>query len=176
MKKRGFEIVSFNQWLKDAWEMDTIQYDNLLDTSFKYRIIFSYAEIEVPKRATSHSAGYDVFSTKEINLFPGEDTTMPLGWKVYMLEDEKLSFYPRSGLGFKYYLRLANTTGIIDSDYYNNNGNEGHCWLKIRNEGDKEIEIKKGMAIVQCVFEKYLITDDDNFNGNIRLGGLGSTS
>ena len=40
---------------------------------------------------------------------------------------------------------------------------------------DEDIEIKKGDAIGQGVFAKYLIVDDDNADG-IRQGGFGSTS
>ncbi len=175
MRQRGFEVISFGQWLKDAWSINEELYEEL-DKVTKTEIIKSYESIQLPKRATSHSAGYDVYSTKEFTLLPDEDIIIPVGWKTYMLADEKLMFYPRSGLGFKYYIRLANTTGIIDSDYYNNEGNEGHCWVKIRNEGDKAVEIKEGMAIAQCVFEKYLLADYDTFEGNKRIGGFGSTS
>lgn len=39
---------------------------------------------------------------------------------------------------------------------------------------EEDIEIKKGEAIGQGLFQKYLITDDDNANGE-RIGGFGST-
>lgn len=147
-----------------------------LDKETKKEIIDSYESIQLPKRATSHSAGYDVYSTKSFVLYPNEDIKLPTGWKSYMLEDEKLVFHPRSGLGFKYYLRLANTTGVGDSDYYENEGNEGHYWVKVRNEGEQELIISVGDAIAQCIFEKYLLADNDSFEGKKRIGGLGSTS
>ena len=37
------------------------------------------------------------------------------------------------------------------------------------------VEIKKGDAIGQAIFQKYLITDDDIATGE-RVGGFGSTS
>ena len=40
---------------------------------------------------------------------------------------------------------------------------------------DEDIVIKKGEAIGQAVFQKYLVTDDDKAEGE-RLGGFGSTS
>ena len=40
---------------------------------------------------------------------------------------------------------------------------------------DEDIEIKKGEAIGQAVFQKYLVVDDDNAEGE-RLGGFGSTN
>ena len=44
-----------------------------------------------------------------------------------------LGIYPRSGQGFKYGIKLANTVGIIDSDYYHSD-NEGHIFIKFVND------------------------------------------
>lgn len=164
-KMRGFELISLEQWIKD-FETDIIG---------KAKSI--YTELIEPKRATKHSAGYDIFSPKEFILEPNEEIKLPTGFKVYMLPDEFLSIHTRSGLGFKYYARLANVTGIIDADYCNNPDNEGHFWVKIRNEGNKPMHIKKGEAIAQGIFQKYLLADDDSFeNGDDRIGGFGSTT
>lgn len=65
-------------------------------------------------------------------------------------------------MGFKYNIRLCNQVGIIDADYYNNRDNEGHIWLMIQNESDKELSFKKGESIVQGIFFKYLTTESDN--------------
>lgn len=157
-RQRGFETVSLHQWEKDRGSS-----------------ILRIDEIKLPKRATKHSAGYDVFSTQDVILNPGDDVTMPLGWKTYMLENEFLMIIPRSGLGFKYYTRLANSTGIIDFDYYGNSGNDGHCWIKLRNEGDKTLMIHSGDAIAQCIFTNFFLADGDDFEGNKRIGGFGST-
>jgi len=154
-KIRGFEKVSTEQWIKDGNG--------------------DYAEIKLPKRSTSHSAGYDIFSTIDFTLQPNEDIKIPLGWKVYMKNDEFLMIVPRSGMGFKYYTRLANSIGIIDCDFYNNSGNEGHCWAKIRNEGNMPLSVKKGDAIAQGMFQRYLLADLDDFTGETRTGGFGST-
>ena len=64
-------------------------------------------------------------------------------------------------MGFKYNIRLCNQIGIVDSDYYNNKDNEGHIWLKIQNEGIETVNLKKGEAIVQGIFVKYLTTKSD---------------
>ncbi|MCF8009453.1 MAG: hypothetical protein K9K32_06775, partial [Halanaerobiales bacterium] len=107
---------------------------------------------------------------------PGSEIKIPTGIKAYMQPDEVLFAYPRSSLGFKYYCRLANTIGVIDADYYNNEDNEGHIWIKIRNEGDKQMKIKCGEAICQVIFQKYLLVDGDSFEGERRKGGIGSTN
>ena len=67
----------------------------------------------------------------------------------------------RSSTGFKYNIRLVNQVGVIDSDYYNNEDNEGHIFIKIQNEGDKAVSFKAGDAVAQGVFVKYLATDTE---------------
>lgn len=51
--------------------------------------------------------------------------------------------------------------GVIDADYYNNKDNEGHIWIRIQNEDDKEVRFNGGEAIVQGIFLKYLTTKSD---------------
>lgn len=133
-----------------------------------------------PKRATKKSACYDVYnnSGEDIVLQPGEISgAITTKFKSYMLDDEVLKAFVRSGHGFKYSVRLANSTGIIDADYYNNPTNEGEIFIKLHNQGDKELVIPVGEAMAQFMFQKYLLADGDSFeNGDDRDGGIGSTS
>jgi dUTP pyrophosphatase len=164
--KRGFEKISFHQWSLDTMDFDVFSGDES----------FGLDDVKLPQRSTKYSAGYDIFSPIEFTLRAGEDIKIPLGWKVYMLHDELFQIFPRSGLGFKFYTRLANTVGIVDSDYYNNEKNEGHCWIKLRNESDELLYLGKDEAIAQGIFLHYLLADGDSFEfGNKRRGGFGST-
>jgi len=167
MKIRGFEIISKEQYDKDIKEeiLNKYSFDNC----------YIHEEIKLPKRATALSAGYDVFSTLEFQLLPNDEIKLPTGIKSYMQNDEVLKAYPRSSLGFKYYLRFANTIPVIDADYIFSK-NEGHIWIKLRNEGEKVLSIKKGEAICQFIFEKCLLADGDNYKGEKRDGGIGSTN
>lgn len=155
-KKRGFETIS-----------ETEQKKNFKNDKY---------EIKIPKRATIGSAGYDIYAPYEFTVKPGETITIPTGIRSYMQIDEVLKIYPRSGLGFKYKARLANTTGVIDSDYYFSD-NEGHIMIKLCNEGLRTFTIEKGTAFCQGIFSKYLLADGDDFTtGEIRNGGFGSTT
>ena len=86
---------------------------------------------------------------------------IPTGLKCFFEKDEVLILVVRSSMGFRYNIRLCNQVGVIDSDYYNNQDNEGHIWIKVQNEGDKEITLKKDDSIVQGMFFKYLTTKSD---------------
>lgn len=132
-----------------------------------------YVNVSLPKRATSGSAGYDFFAPKEYTLLPGETVKIPTGIRVKIDDGWVLTIFPRSSLGFKYKLRLDNTVGIIDSDYYYAE-NEGHIFIKLTNCGDKPLTIEKGKAFAQGVFLEYGVTYDDDSDG-VRTGGFGST-
>lgn len=134
-----------------------------------------YDDIKLPRRSTKTSAGYDFISPIDFELNPGETIKVPSGIKVTMNEDEFLAILVRSSMGFKYNIRLCNQVGIVDSDYYNNPDNEGHMFIALKNEGEKVFSIKKGDKYAQGIFQKYLITDDDDAEGE-RIGGFGSTN
>lgn len=135
----------------------------------------TYENIIIPKRSTKGSAGYDFISPVDIYLKPHESIVIKTGIRCKMDEKLVLLIMPRSGLGFKYKLQLANTVGVIDSDYYNSD-NEGHIMIKIVNDNDenKSVNISKGSAFAQGIFVRYYTTDDDNINAE-RNGGFGST-
>ena len=82
--------------------------------------------------------------------------------KAYMQEDEVLIIHPRSSQGIKQKVRLQNTTGIVDSDYYNNQDNEGEIIIFLENRSQKDINISKGDIISQAMFQKFLLTDSRN--------------
>ena len=156
---RKFEKISFEQFKKD------IKDDKNL-----------YDEYILPKRGTRCAAGYDFYSLYDYTLKPGEIMKVPTGIKVCMEEDDVLFLIDRSSMGFKYNVRMCNQVGVIDADYYNNNDNEGHMWIKIQNEGDKDYIVKKGDAMIQGIFMKYLKVDDEETIENERKGGIGSTN
>ena len=155
---RKFEKISFEQFIKDVKD-DRMLYDS----------------IELPKRSTKTSAGYDIRSVEEGIIKPGEAKAFKTGLKVCMNPDEVLYIYSRSGHGYKYNVCLMNSVGVIDSDFYNNPDNEGHFQIKLLNLGENDFEVKIGDKIGQGVFMKYLTVDDEEEIKGKRKGGLGST-
>lgn len=133
----------------------------------------TYDNIKLPKRATAKSAGYDFFAPTELTIAPNETVTVATGIRALMPDNWCLLIYPRSGLGFKYKLRLNNTVGVIDADY-SNSDNEGHIFVRMTNESDKLLQIPQGSAFAQGIFTQYLLTEDDDTT-TTRNGGLGST-
>lgn len=142
----------------------------------KFEVVAAYKDksINLPRRATKHSAGYDIESAQDIVINPGEIVKIPTGLKVQMPEDEALFVYPRSSLGIKKGLVTSNAVGVVDSDYYNNSENEGHLMIPLLNFSKEVVKIEKGERIAQGIFHKFYLTDDD-FVENERTGGFGSS-
>lgn len=131
----------------------------------------------MPQRKTKFSAGYDFCLPKDITLEPGKTTLVPTGVKAYMQEDEYLGMNIRSSMAYKRNIALVNNVGIIDADYYNNQDNEGHIQLALKNMSSEAITLTKGECVAQGIFHKYLTTDDDaQIAKNVREGGFGSTN
>lgn len=173
-----FEKVTFEQFMKDRYELfnlaEVAKAANFSEKEMEMVQKIIWNDIKLPVRSTKGSAGYDFCSTINVELRPRESIVVPTGIKCRIDDGWFLMIVPRSGLGFKYNMTLANTAGIIDSDYYNCEKNEGHIMVKIVNKGDKEINIKEGEKFAQGIFIPYGITDDDSAEGE-RIGGFGST-
>ena len=155
-------------------------------------------EINLPIRKTKRSAGYDFEAAEDVvipsvwksifgnikNIIKGEDqkesqkpTLVKTGIKAYCQEDEVLILANRSSNPAKKGLILANSIGVVDSDYYGNEDNDGNIMYAFYNIFPFDITIKKHDIIGQAYFQNFLIADNDNeLNTNeTRKGGFGST-
>lgn len=133
---------------------------------------------KLPKRSTENSAGYDFICPERVKIPPYKLGDNPVliktGVKAYMQNDEVLMLYNRSSNPKKKKLVIPNSVGVIDADYYGNEENDGEIGFTFYNLSNETVVIEKGEKLGQGVFQKYLITDDDNATGN-RQGGFGST-
>ena len=169
-----------------------------------FEVVKSYKseQINLPRRSTHHSAGYDIEAAQTITIpsywelvfkyllkkllkkqvFDDVDaqdlwrsSLVPTGLKAYMQNDEYLQIINRSSNPLKRFLSLPNSVGVIDADYYNNSNNEGHIYVQLINYGIKDVTINKGDRIAQGIFTKYLKVDDDQGGLKQRQGGFGSS-
>ena len=198
MKKVAkFSKVSFEQFKKDFNKMidgvssdvywyprkdiiEIITNERVADMKYEFtddKIRSFYDSIQLPKRATVGSAGHDFYLPFN-NTIPSKCyLTIPTGIRCEFLNDDYvLNIYPRSGLGFKYGIKLKNTVGIIDSDYYYSD-NEGHIMVKLHNPEEERntFDLNQGQAFCQGIFLPYGVADEEEVT-NVRNGGFGSTS
>lgn len=180
-----FEKTTFGSFLRDVKKSDL-----LIESIYRHKednvdivqyIKSCYDNITLPKRKTQYSAGYDFSCPFNIDLRPGEIIKIPTGIKAHMPENLFLSINIRSSLGIKRQLRICNSVGIIDCDYYDNPSNEGDIIIALKDERSNDTpsyifnKIKANECIVQGIFLPYYITENDN-STEIRVGGIGSTS
>lgn len=136
---------------------------------------FTDLDIELPKRSTKYSAGYDLALIEETTIKPGEIVFGKTGLKAFMNPDEVLFIYPRSSLARKYGLTLSNNVGVVDSDYYSNIDNDGHIMISLYNFSQQTVVLKKGERVAQGIFQHYLTVSNEEEINNTREGGFGST-
>ena len=179
-----FEKVSEDQYITDCLKMrsDLVSATICAD---------EYAKIKIPSRATSGSVGFDFYLPMDIHLLPGQVILIPTGIRCKMEEGYSLDIYPKSGLGFNNFTTIANTVGIIDSDYYYSS-NEGHIIVKLINKGfdikysgkltgihsvESDLVRKQGQSFVQGIFhECFGATNDNDAEMSVRNGGFDSTN
>ena len=125
------------------------------------------ANTKLPQRSTQFSAGYDFYAPTDIFVpAGGESVLVPLNIKAIMPGDMVLMLFIRSSLAVKFNLSLVNSVGIIDSDYANNQDNDGNIGVTII--------IREGERCAQGIFVRYCVTSDDEASA-VRGGGYGST-
>lgn len=125
--------------------------------------------IKMPVRATKGSAGYDISASEQVTIQPGEIKLVHTGLAVQMEQDDVMLLIDRSSNPQKRGIVLSNSLGVIDHDFFPNEFKG-----MFTNITDKPVTIKAGQRIMQAVFVKYGLVDNDNANGE-RTGGFGST-
>ena len=127
-------------------------------------------------RSTGGSAGYDFICPFDVCIKPGEIAKIPTGIKVELDKDKFLGIYIRSSFGTKRNLELTNKVCIIDSDYYNNERNDGHILEFVHNNNSVPVTIKQGEAFCQGIIQTFFTVEGDEYGkGPKRVGGIGST-
>lgn len=100
-----------------------------------------------PVKAHETDAGFDLKSANEnIVLSPGDKIFFNTGIKLDIPTGYVGLVFPRSGLGSKKQLVLANLTGVIDAHY------TGEVIVCLTNKGTDEVEVNKYDRIAQIVF------------------------
>lgn len=133
-------------------------------------------KLALPGRSSAKSCGYDFRLPVDVEIQPNSQVLIPTFIKAEIDDDKVLELYPRSSYGIKKGLELANTVGIIDADYYNNEDNEGHIMICMRNTTSKPVHLERGDKFVQGIIKRYFLMDGDEYSvGKARKGGIGSS-
>lgn len=169
-KMSYFDKVSYDQW-KNACGIAQLGDSRLTEM---------YDAIRLPQQATAASAGCDFFMPFSLNLEAGGKFRIATGirWVTDTGNESGdrgrvLLIVPRSGLGFKYGIRLSNTVGVIDADYCDSD-NEGHIVISLENPSEQDVYLEQGKPFAQGIIVKYEIPEGAGSDAQ-RNGGFGST-
>ena len=127
----------------------------------------------IPTRGSSAAAGYDLYTTDETMIAPGQTVLVGTGLAMEIPEGYFGAVFARSGLATKEGLRPANCVGVIDADY------RGELKVPLHNDSDVEQPVTAGERIAQLVIMPFLAVDfeeTDELSDTARsTGGFGST-
>lgn len=133
------------------------------------------SEYKLPTYGTKFSAGMDLYCSnqEDIIINPGETKSVNTGLKLEIPEGFFGAIYPRSSTGVKKNLMLANTVGIIDSDY------RGEIKIFFYNYGNQAQSIKFGDRLAQLIIQPYqvvnIVESEELSETDRGEGGFGST-
>ena len=111
--------------------------------------------MSAPEYATKGSAAVDLRAALEegevVTLAPGGRARIPTGIAIAPESSDYVAIVAgRSGLGLKNGVTLANSIGVIDSDY------RGEISVVLINHGSEPFEIRRGDRIAQMMFMPVL--------------------
>lgn len=135
-----------------------------------------YEDAIIPTRGTIESAGYDLYAyldDEKIVIKPMQTIFVKTGIAMEIPVGYYGALHTRSGIGTKRNLRLANCTGIIDSDY------RGELLVAVYNDSDQDQILTNKERFAQIVIMPYLkydICEVDELNSpSENHDGFGST-
>ena len=110
-----------------------------------------------------------------IFIYSGERALIPTGLVFDLDENQSMRIHPRSGLAFKDGITLANSEGVVDSDYVQ------QTYVMLYNMSDKVFIVEDGDRIAQAEvlesYSKFVFEEvfDEPETKTSRTGGFGST-
>ncbi len=144
--------------------------------SNKVKIKILNEKAKIPERATSGSAGADLYACidEAVTIRPGQLVKIPTGIAIELPSQELAAFlFARSGLGVKHGICLSNGVGVVDSDY------RGEICVGLCNVSDEEYTIMPDERIAQMVimpvFCAEFIQADSLSDTQRGKGGFGSS-
>ena len=130
----------------------------------------------LPEYKTGGSAGMDLKAAidEPLTLAPGERKLVPTGIAIHIPGEDKVGLvYPRSGLSSKKGIGLANSVGVIDSDY------RGEIFCPLINHSKEEYVLEPLERMAQLVIAPIHVMDlnvvDSLEDSERGAGGFGST-
>jgi len=128
---------------------------------------------QLPTYGTGGAACFDLYAIQSGVAYSGGSVLIRTGLSFDIPEGWAMLVYSRSGHGFKNAIRLANCTGVIDSDY------TGEVMVKLANDSDFSFTVTAGDRVAQAMLvpvKRFSFVEVGELKETERgEGGFGST-
>ena len=129
--------------------------------------------IPPPSRAHADDAGWDLRTTVDVVLGPGERVLVPTGLAVAIPVGQVGKVCPRSGLAHRHGVTVLNAPGIVDVGY------TGEVRVNLINLGGEPVVLAAGDRVAQLLVEPVAVVvpcEVEHLRDTERgTGGHGST-
>jgi dUTP pyrophosphatase len=143
-------------------------------TRLSVRIHRLDASIALPKYETTGAAGFDLASSVDMTVQPGEVALVPTGLVLAVPEGHFLGVFARSSTPLKRGLMVANGVGIVDSDYC---GATDEIKIEVYNFTPRPVTVARGDRLAQGIVMPFVRAEwtDAGVPERAARGGFGST-
>ena len=130
--------------------------------------------VSLPAYATAGSAGFDLASSVDMTIAPGEVALVPTGLVIAVPAGHFLGIFARSSTPLKRGLMVANGVGVVDSDYC---GPADEIKIQVLNFTQAPVDVRRGDRIAQGVVLPFVRAEwrEDEAAVAPSRGGFGAT-
>lgn len=130
--------------------------------------------LPLPRYETAGAAGFDLASSVDMTIRPGEVTLVPTGLVIAVPEGHVLGIFARSSTPLKRGLMVANGVGLVDSDY---RGPKDEIKIEVFNFTAAPVTVSRGDRLAQGVIIPFVRAEWQETAEPVATtrGGFGST-
>lgn len=99
----------------------------------------------MPAYQTAGAACFDLHAVGRVSVPCGQRASVPTGLAFEVPTGHVMLLFGRSGLAAKHGIRLANSVGVIDSDY------RGEVIVMLHNDGEAWYDVNDGDRVAQAM-------------------------
>jgi dUTP pyrophosphatase len=129
--------------------------------------------VSLPSYQTAGAAGFDLASSVEMTIAPGEVALVPTGLVIAAPPGHFVGVFARSSTPLKRGLMVANGVGIVDADY---SGPQDEIRIEVLNFTSAPVVVRRGDRLAQGVILPFVRASwkEGPADGRTR-GGFGAT-
>jgi len=129
--------------------------------------------VSLPEYQTADAAGFDLASTADLTVAPGEIALVPTGLVIAVPKGHFLGIFARSSTPLKRGLMVANGVGVVDADYC---GAQDEIKIQVLNFTQAPVHVRRGDRLAQGVIVPFVRAEfHEEQPIAASRGGFGST-